>query len=84
MIEDRDPENGSPEPEEDGAEADSVTEYRRLLSYRGALLMLAALAVMGAYTLTGKMRIFILILDAGLALKVVLRHFREKLDDSED
>jgi hypothetical protein len=44
--------------------------------------MLAVLAVTGAYSLTGKMRIFVLILDAGLALKVVLRHFRERLDDT--
>jgi len=83
MTEDRDLEDGGGQPGEGEAEGDSVTEYRRLLSYRGALLLLAALAVMGAYTLTGKMRIFVLILDVGLALKVVVRHFREKLDDSE-
>jgi hypothetical protein len=83
MTEDRDLEDSGGQPGEGEAEGDSATEYRRLLSYRGALLLLAALAVMGAYTLTGKMRIFVLILDAGLALKVVLRHFREKLDDSE-
>lgn len=82
MTEDRDFEDGG-EPDKGEAEGDSATEYRRLLSYRGALLLLAVLAVTGAYTLTGKMRIFVLILDAGLALKVVLRHFREKLDDSE-
>ena len=81
MTEDRDLEDGG-EPDKGEAEGDSVTEYRRLLSYRGALLLLAVLAVTGAYTLTGKMRIFVLILDAGLALKVVVRHFREKLDDS--
>jgi len=81
MTEDRDLADNGGQPGE--AEGDSVTEYRRLLSYRGALLLLAGLAVMGAYMLTGKMRIFVLILDAGLALKVVLRHFREKLDDSE-
>jgi hypothetical protein len=82
MTEDRDLEDGG-QPGESEAEGDSATEYRRLLSYRGALLLIAALAVIGAYTLTGKMRIFALILDAGLALKVVLRHYREKLDDSE-
>lgn len=82
MTEDRELEDGG-QPDGCRAESDSVTEYRRLLNYRGALLMLAVLAVMGAFTLTGKMRIFVLILDAGLALKVVVRHFREKLDDSE-
>ena len=83
MTEDRDLEGSGDQPGDDEAEGESVTEYRRLLSYRGALLLLAVLAVTGAYTLTGKMRIFVLILDAGLALKVVLRHYREKLDDSE-
>jgi hypothetical protein len=82
MTEDRDVES-TDQPDEGGAEVGSVTEYRRLLNYRAAILLLAVLAVMGAFTLTGRMRIFVLILDAGLALKVVLRHFREKLDDSE-
>jgi len=83
MTEDRDLEDIDGKTGEDGAESDANTEYRRLLSYRGALLLLAVLAVTGAYTLTGKMRIFVLILDAGLALKVILRHFREKLDDTD-
>ena len=71
------------EDESEEGEPPLIPEYKRLLGYRPALLLLAALAVLGAYTLTGVMRIFILILVGGLALKVVVFHYREKLEDSE-
>lgn len=82
MSEDLPSGNGLADHEAGDEEREPIREYPRLLSYRAALLLFAALAVLAAFTLTGKLRIFVLILDAGLALKVVLFHFREKLDDA--
>lgn len=55
-------------------------ESRRLLSFKAAMFSYAALAVLGAVTLTGKFRIFILIVLAGVAMKTYVHHLKDRLE----
>jgi hypothetical protein len=57
--------------------SERIAQSRRLLSFKAAMICYAGLAVLGALTLTGKFRIFILIVLAGVAMKTYVHHLRE-------
>jgi hypothetical protein len=66
------------QPVEGGSER--FTPSRRLMSFKAAMISYAVLAVLGTVTLTGKFRIFILIVLAGVAMKTCVHHFKEHLE----
>jgi hypothetical protein len=70
------------QPDEDPIDgsAERFTSSRRLLGFKTAMGSYAVLAVLGAVTLTGLGRIFILILVAGLAIKTYVHHLRDHLE----
>jgi len=63
------------DPVESGSER--FAQSRRLLSFKAAMISYAVLAVLGTVTLTGKFRIFILIVLAGVAMKTYVHHLKE-------
>jgi hypothetical protein len=62
------------------SESERLAQSRRLLSFKAAMICYAVLAVLGALTLTGKFRIFILIVLAGVAMKTYVHHLREHVE----
>lgn len=60
--------------------SERIAQSRRLLSFKAAMICYAVLAVLGALTLTGKFRIFILIVLAGVAMKTYVHHLREHVE----
>jgi len=71
------PDDESEDPVEAGTER--FTSSRRLVSFKAAMIIYAALAVLGTVTLTGKFRIFILIVLAGVAMKTYVHHLKERI-----
>ena len=67
------------EPDDDPIDSvdERIAQSRRLLSFKAAMICYAALAVLGALTLTGNFRIFILIVLVGVAMKTYVHHLRE-------
>jgi hypothetical protein len=61
-------------------EGDAGEPSTPLVSFKAAMLCYAALVLLSALTLTGKFRIFILIVLAGVALKTYIHHIRERLE----
>jgi hypothetical protein len=73
------------EPDDDEQDAEEATgsrfvQSKRLMSFKAAMFCYAALALLGTITLTGKFRIFILIVLAGVAMKTYVHHLKEHLD----
>ena len=73
------------EPDDDGEDSvdageERFAQSRRLLSFKAAMILYAVLAVLGTVTLSGKFRIFILIVLAGVAMKTYVHHLREHVE----
>ncbi len=73
------------EPDDEGEapvddHGEPLTQSRPLLSFKAAMISYAALALLGAVTLTGKFRIFILIVLAGVAMKTYVHHLKERVE----
>jgi hypothetical protein len=62
------------------ADGETFTQSRGLLSFKAAMVSYAVLALLGTVTLTGKFRIFILIVLAGVAMKTYVHHLKEHLE----
>ena len=62
------------------ADGERFAQSRRLLSFKAAMISYAAVAVVGTVTLSGKFRIFILILLAGVAMKTYVHHLKEHIE----
>ncbi len=67
------------EPDAEGNEA-RFAPSKRLMSFKTAMSCYAVLALLGSVTLTGKFRIFILIVLAGVAMKTYVHHLKDRLD----
>jgi len=63
-----------------GANGETITQSRPLLSFKAAMVSYAVLAMLGTVTLTGKFRIFILIVLAGVAMKTYVHHLKEHVE----
>ncbi|MGA7414402.1 MAG: hypothetical protein WBW33_28285 [Bryobacteraceae bacterium] len=68
------------EPEDEEPIEAGFAQSRRLLSFKAAMILYVVLAVLGTVTLTGKFRIFILIVLAGVAMKTYVHHLKERVE----